>query len=214
MGAELSGGNWHTGRGQCLVQILPDALSVLGFARSHETGSIAAPQIRIEGELGDGENGAAVVQDRPVHPTLFVGKDAHPGQLVDSIVHLGIAVAVLDGHQKQEPLADTLGFKIRIRLPLLVDYIDPGTADPLYDDSHAFSLKTSGVVIVPKGKAGPVLGGGQGKEPFEDQHEGCPLQRRHDRAILVNGPVNGYFHNSFGTQLQAEVHYARVIKVI
>ena len=182
MGAELSDGNWHTGRGQGPVQVLPDALGVSGLSGRHEAGTIAATQIRIEGELGDGEDGAAAVQDRPVHPTLFVGEDAHPGQLADGIVHLGIAVAVLDGHQKQEPRADALGFKIRIRLPLLVDHIDPGMADLLYDDSHGSSLNTLGVVVVQQGKAGPAPGEGRTGEPFEDWHEGRPLQCSHGRA--------------------------------
>ena len=167
--AELSDGNRDTGRGQGPVQVLPDALGVLGLSGRHEAGTIAATKIGVEGELGDGEDGAAAVQDRPVHPALLISEDAHPGQLAHGIVHLGIAVAVLDGHQKQETRADALWREIGIRLPLLVDHIDPGTADPLYDDSHGSSLKTSGVVIVPQGTAGPVPGEGQAGDPFEDR---------------------------------------------
>ena len=169
MGAELSGGNRDTGRSQGPVQILPDALGMLGLSRSHEAGTVTATKIGVEGELGDGEDGAAAVQDRPVHPALLVGEDTHPGQLADGIVHLVRPVAVLDSHQEQESCADALGFKIRIRLPLFVDHIDPGTADPLYDDSHGSSLNTSGVVVVPHGKAEPVPGEGQAGDPFEDR---------------------------------------------
>ena len=181
MGAELSDGNWNTGRGQCPVQILPDLLGMSGLSRTHETGAIAAMQIRVKGELGDGKDGAAAVQDRPVHPALLVGEDAHPGQLADGIVHLGIAVAVLDGDQKQESCADALGFKIRIRLPLLVDHIDPGMADPLYDDSHGSSLNTSGVVVVSQVKL--------------------------DRYLMKVGLKNRL---KIGGQLQVEAHYACV----
>ena len=171
MGAEASGGNRHTGCLQSSVQILPDALGVLGFSRSHEAGTVAVTKIRVKSELGDGKDGAAAVQDRPVHPALLVGEDAHPGQLADGIVHLVCPVAILDGYQEHEPHADALGFKIGIRPPLLIDHIDPGTADPLYDDSHGFSLRTSGVVVVSLGKAGSVSGWGQAGEPFEDAHE-------------------------------------------
>jgi len=85
-----------------VAEVVEEACGFVWWGGSDETRAFALAGVREQGELRDGEDGAARVSDAEVHLSLIVAHDPQPRYLLGQPVGFGFAVSSGDADEQQE----------------------------------------------------------------------------------------------------------------
>jgi hypothetical protein len=130
--AEAAAGDAAAARAQPLGEPVDERRRDRGRRGAREGGAAPPVERGEEGELGDEQDLAAGRREVEVHPAAGVVEDPERGELGGGGLDLGLAVAVADPGQDEQPATD--------RGHLLRPDRDAGARDALQDETHRFRL--------------------------------------------------------------------------